>query len=77
MWLYDKMGIASRGVALRVVLVFLGGTLVGSMAPESGNVLASHLGFPSSEIHAFNPCFLALGVIGVVLAFFVGCKCCR
>jgi protein-S-isoprenylcysteine O-methyltransferase Ste14 len=64
---YD-VGVSSRGMALRAVAVFLAGTLVGSVLPESGTVLASHLGIFS---HIFNPLFLALGIIGAGLALFL------
>jgi hypothetical protein len=66
---FSNVGGASRGVALLSVAVFLAGTLVGSVLPESGTVLASQLGiFP----HIFNPIFLALGIIGAGLALFLG-----
>lgn len=66
---HDRMGVAPRGMALRLVAVFFGGTLVGSCLPELGDVAAYNMGiFP----HIFNPLFLALGVIGTVLALFAG-----
>lgn len=68
---HNGMGIAPRGVAFCVVLVFLFGTLVGSLAPESGNVLANMW---ELWCHTFNPCFLALGVAGIVLACAIGYK---
>ena len=68
---YDKVGIKSRSMAFRIVLVFLIGTLVGSLLPETGTVLAHNLGIFS---HIFNPFFLALGIIGIVLACYIGCR---
>jgi len=66
------MGILSRSLAFRIVGMFLLGTLLGSLLPESGNVLVHLLGNSEIDIHAFNPCFLALGVAGIVLALRVG-----
>lgn len=68
------VGYSTRNVALRTVAVFLCGTLVGSVVPESGNVLAHMLEFPEGSGHFFNPCFLVIGIIGIVLALFVGHK---
>ena len=62
------MGNISRSVAFLPVLVFLSGTLVGSLLPESGNVLAHILGISNSQSHIFNPLFLAVGIVGIVLA---------
>lgn len=64
------MGNISRSVAFLPVLVILGGTLVGSVLPESGNVLAYILGISNSQGHIFNPLFLAVGIVGIVLAFY-------
>ncbi len=66
---YNIMGFASRVMALRTVAVFLLGTLVGSLVPESGSILAYNMGiFP----HALNPLFLAVGIVGIGLACVVG-----
>lgn len=69
---YSKMDIATRGMALRLVAVFLGGTLVGSILPEWGNVLAIYIGYRGHTTHIFNPFFLAFGIIGVCLALYIG-----
>jgi hypothetical protein len=61
---------SARVMAFRLVVVLLCGTLVGSLAPESGNVLAYYLKLPYASGHAFNPIFLVLGVAGVCLALF-------
>ena len=58
----------ARKLALPVVLVFLVGTLLGSLLPEFGNILAAKLGLTS---HGFNPCFLAVGIAGTMLALFI------
>ncbi len=68
------MGSVARILAFRLVLVFLGGTLVGSLVPEPGNALAYTLGLPDESGHLFNPLFLALGIVGIVLACAVGYK---
>jgi len=70
----NGLGFATRGVAFCAVAVFVGGTLVGSLLPESGNILAYVLGFPYGQGHVFNPCFLAVGIAGVVLACAAGLK---
>ncbi len=64
----NRMGIETRDVAFRVILVFIWGTLLGSLLPESGNVVAYYIGGAYGKEHIFNPCFLAVGVAGVVLA---------
>ncbi len=68
----DSLGNSARGMALRIIAVFLGGTLVGSLAPETGNFLAYALKLPRGEGHFFNPFFLILGIIGIVLACVFG-----
>ena len=70
----NRVGFTARSVALRLVPIFLAGTLLGSLAPESGNVLAFLLGLPPEKGHIFNPVFLAIGIIGIVLALFLGYK---
>ena len=65
------MDITARSMALYIILVFLAGTLIGSLLPESGNVLASLLGLPA---HIFNPLFLVIGIIGIVLALYLGLR---
>lgn len=64
----NLVGVSARGVAFRIILVFLIGTLVGSLAPELGNILAYMLGCPIQDAHMFNPFFLALGITGVGVA---------
>lgn len=66
---HNKLGFASRGMALCIVLAVLLGTLVGSMAPEFGTILASNIGMVA---HVFNTVFFIVGIVGVVLALFVG-----
>ena len=71
---YTAMGNRSRSVAFRavlVLLVFVGGTAVGSVFPEFGNVLAAYLGLWS---HSFNAYFLAVGIISLCVALFLGYK---
>ncbi len=65
------MGRRSRSMAFRIIPVFLLGTLVGSALPEFGNILAGKLGLWS---HEFNSAFLAVGVVGVMLALYLGYK---
>ncbi len=65
------MGRFTRKLALRTFLIFLIGTAIGSTLPELGDVLAVHL---KIEPHFFNIFFLCVGFVGVVLAYFVGCK---
>ncbi len=62
---YNTMGVRTRGMAFRFIAVVFCGTLVGSLLPELGTVLAYNLGIFA---HKFNPYFLALGIIGFVLA---------
>jgi len=76
-----RVDIPTRGVALCIVLVFLGGTLIGSLAPESGNIMVGMLKISQGQVynpfhlslaHVFNPIFLAIGIIGISLALFLG-----
>ena len=71
---FNVLGFLTRSVALRVIVVFFGGTFIGSILPEFGNVLAERLGLWS---HQFNVFFLTLGIIGIVLACVIGYKSCR
>ena len=73
MWSYIEMGIRSRGLAFSIILVFFCGTLFGSLLPEVGSVLAHHMGIFS---HTFNPYFLALGIIGIGVALYLGYRMC-
>ena len=68
----NRVGFTARSVALRLVLIFLAGTLLGSLAPELGNILAFLLGLPPEKGHIFNPVFLAIGIIGTGLALYPG-----
>ena len=70
----NRVGYTARRVALPIIVVFLAGTLLGSLAPESGNVLAFLLGLPPEKGHIFNPVFLAIGIIGTGLALYPGYK---
>ncbi len=72
-WSFNKVGIGTRNVAFRIVAIFLFGTLVGSLLPETGTVLAYNLGIFS---HIFNPYFFAVGIIGVSLACAIGHRRC-
>lgn len=71
---YVKVGNMSRGTALLLVVVFLIGTAVGSILPEFGNILARKAGVWA---HYFNIYFLIIGIIGVVLALYLGYRCYR
>jgi len=55
MWTYSILGHLSRVLALRIVLVILIGTAIGSVLPEFGNVLAARIDIGA---HAFNIIFL-------------------
>lgn len=70
----NRVGYTARSLAFRLVLVFLSGTLLGSLAPESGNVLAFLLGLPPEKGHIFNPVFLSVGIIGIGLALYTGLR---
>lgn len=78
---HHGVGFAPRSLALRIVVSFLLGTLCGSLLPETGNILADTLGLQRGEVfnpfglsvhHVFNPCFLALGLIGIGVALYFG-----
>jgi hypothetical protein len=70
-----SMVYSTRGLALRIIVIFLFGTGVGSVLPESGNALAYLLKITA---HYFNIVFLAIGVIGTLLALYFGYKkCCH
>ncbi len=66
----NRVGVSARVLAFRVVVVFIVGALVGSMSPESGNVLALYLKMPYASGHFFNPLFLAIGIVGIGVALF-------
>ena len=70
------MGNPTRNMALRIIGVFFIGTLIGSMLPESGNVLVNIINNYEmqklSDPHVFNPCFLFIGIVGTVLALCPG-----
>ena len=68
----NRVGNSARGMALRIVLVFLSCTLVGSLAPETGNILSVLLKLSYAEGHFFNPFFFALGIIGIGVALYPG-----
>ncbi len=70
----NRVDIRSRNLALCIVSVFLVGTLIGSLATESGNVLSYYLNLSCESGHFFNPYFLAVGIIGVMLALFTRYK---
>ncbi len=63
------MGDLSRGVALCIILVFLVGTTIGSALPEFGNLVATRISIRS---HSFNIFFLALGIVGIGVALYLG-----
>ena len=67
------MGDLSRSVALHLVFVLLIGTLVGSVLPEFGNLLAQKLRLWS---HTFNVVFLAVGIVGIGVALYFGYRSC-
>jgi hypothetical protein len=58
-------------MAFRSILTLLIATAIGSTLPEFGDVLAVHLKIAP---HFFNPFFLFIGIVGIVLACFVGRK---
>ena len=66
----------TRAVALVLVPVFLFGTLIGSLLPESGNVLAQLLRLPGDSFHTFNGMFLVIGILGIGLALHIGHRTC-
>ena len=63
------MDFVPRGMALLIIIVFFIGTLIGSLLPETGNILANHLKLPS---HIFNIIFLIIGIAIASLAFYIG-----
>ena len=63
------MGCEARTMAFCIILVFLVGTAIGSMAPEFGNILAQRIGV---RAHFFNVYFLVLGVVGIGVALYLG-----
>jgi hypothetical protein len=65
------VGVGTRGLALRAVVAVIAGTLIGSVAPESGTALAYNLGIPT---HIFNWLFLAIGITGISLALYLGLR---
>ena len=66
------MGNKTRAMAFRLILVFFFGTLIGSLLPESGNVMAYILEPPGYQTHAFNGLFFIIGVLGIGLACHIG-----
>jgi len=66
------LGDLSRIVALCIVAIFLLGTAIGSVLPEFGNIVATRIGVGA---HQFNIVFLALGIVGVGLALYLGYRC--
>ena len=64
-----RMGDSARVMALGLVGIFLIATLVGSLFPECGNIVAKRL---DMWAHSFNGIFLALGIVGIVLALYLG-----
>ncbi len=65
------MGDLSRSMAFIIIIIILSSTAIGSMLPEAGNILAGKIGV---RAHFFNVFFLALGIIGVGMAFYLGYK---
>ena len=63
------MGDLSRVMALCIILIFLIGTAIGSALPEFGNLLAHRISVGS---HSFNILFLAVGIVGVGVALYLG-----
>jgi len=74
---FNQVGDISRALAYLFIAVFFIGTIIGSLSPESGNLLAHILGVPEGRSHIFNPCFLVLGIVGIVLACAIGHRLCR
>jgi len=66
------MGCDARTMALYVILIFFIGTAIGSVLPEFGNLLAQRLGIGA---HQFNVVFLALGIVGIGVALYLGYRC--
>ena len=66
------MGIDARIMALGVILAFFVGTAIGSALPEFGNLVATRIGIWA---HSFNVLFLALGIIGIGVALYLGYRC--
>jgi hypothetical protein len=68
------MGNKSRAMALRFIIVFLFASFIGSIAPESGNIVAGKLNlYP----HIFNVGFLIVGFAGFGLALYLRLGTCR
>lgn len=67
-----RVGSPARGLARRLGLMFLIGTMVGSVVAESGNVVAYLLGLPERFSHIFNVLFAVIGLAGVALALYLG-----
>jgi len=65
------MGDTTRGMAFCTIIVILIGTAIGSMLPETGNVISRILNLPGTDAHVFNPVFCIIGIIGTVLALFI------
>jgi len=63
------MGNDARIMALGIILVFFIGTGIGSALPEFGNLVATRINIGS---HSFNVLFLALGIIGIGVALYLG-----
>ena len=67
------MGNTTRSMALRTVVVVLIGTAVGSVLPETGNLVVLYI-TKGTDVHVFNIVFLIIGIIGIVLALYLGYK---
>ena len=70
------VGNTTRSMAFRIVSVILIGTAVGSVLPETGNLAVLYI-TKGTDAHVFNIVFLIIGIIGIVLALFIGYRKCK
>lgn len=70
------MGNSTRSMAFRTIAVVLFGTAVGSVLPETGNAVVI-LVDKGPDAHIYNPVFLAVGIIGIMLALYIGYRKCK
>ena len=74
---YNHLDNPTRSMALRAFIIVLIGTAIGSVLPETGNLWASYIGFEGRAVHAFNYCFLIVGIIGISVALYIRYRCNR
>jgi len=67
---FNKLDNRTRTLAL----LFVSGTLIGSLTPEFGNLISAALNLGEEKAHIFNPVFFVLGIIGIGMVFYIGYK---